>query len=235
MVLRIDQLRVEYAGNTAVAGVSLNASAGEIVAIIGGNGAGKSSVLRAISGLARAKAGRIQLDGTAIEGLSAHLIARMGVAHVPEGRRLFSKLSVSENLLVASNGGRGKSLKTDLLASVYETFPILYDRRGQRSGTLSGGEQQMLAIGRALMMRPRLLMLDEPSLGIAPRLVGELYDLIPKLVSPDMAMVLVEQDVARALRVSDRAYVLQTGRVVEEGLSKDLRDSEVVRRAYLGI
>jgi branched-chain amino acid transport system ATP-binding protein len=224
-----------YGAVQALHGVSLEVREGEIVTLVGSNGAGKSTTLRAISGLVAARAGRILLEGRAIQGLAADRIVGLGVAHAPEGRRIFTRLSVRENLEMGAYLRRDKAETRATLERVFALFPRLEEREAQSGGTLSGGEQQMLAIGRALMSRPRLLLLDEPSLGIAPILVQEIFREIARINREDgTAILLVEQNANAALGVAQRAYVLETGRIVLEGPAAELKDHPQVREAYLG-
>jgi branched-chain amino acid transport system ATP-binding protein len=231
-LLRVESLSVDYSGALALEDVGVEVTEGEVVGVIGNNGAGKTSLLRAIAGMVHRR-GRITMDGHDISGLSPHEIPARGIAHVPEGRRLFPYLSVEDNLGLGAYA-RGEPQAEDF-ERVYELFPRLKERRRQAAGTLSGGEQQMAAIGRALMLRPKLLMLDEPSLGLAPVLIGSIYKTIDELRGRGQTILLVEQNVGECLDVSDRAYVLQTGRIIRSGSSEELRQSEDVREAFLGI
>jgi branched-chain amino acid transport system ATP-binding protein len=231
-LLRVEDLSVYYAGAVALDGASLEVDDGEVVGVIGNNGAGKTSLLRAISGMVERK-GSITMQGQEISSLLPHEIPSLGIAHVPEGRRLFPYLSVEDNLALGAYAGDQAGVED--FERVYELFPQLKERRGQAAGTLSGGEQQMTAIGRALMLRPKLLMLDEPSLGLAPMLVESIYKTIGQLGGQGQTILLVEQNVGECLEVSDRTYVLQTGRIVRSGSSEELRASEDVREAFLGI
>ena len=228
-------LSVRYDQVRAITDVSVELDEGDIVALIGANGAGKTTTLRAITGLARLAAGEIVLDGRRIDGLRPDEIVALGVAMVPEGRRVFPYLSVMDNLLMGAFLRRGRREIAADVERVFERFPRLRERRGQAAGTMSGGEQQMLAIGRALMARPRLLLLDEPSLGLAPMLVQEIARAILAINREDrVSLVLVEQNSRMALRVSSRAYALETGRVALEGRSRDLANDDRVRELYLG-
>jgi len=233
-VLELDDVAVSYGKRRALEGVSLSVAAGEIVTLLGANGAGKSTTLRAVSGLVRPTRGRIRYEGRDITHVPADAIVAAGVSHVPEGREIFPEFTVLENLLVGGHtversqiGGR--------LESVFGVFPVLRDRRPQIAGTLSGGEQQMLAIGRALMTRPRLLLLDEPSLGLAPMLAREIFRVIRRINHDGVAVLLVEQNARRALALASRGYVLETGRLVTSGTSAELSADPRVRTAYLGL
>ena len=219
----------------AVHDVSLSVEAGQIVAMIGANGAGKSTVLRALSGLNRIDAGAVELDGQRIDGLRAHERVRLGLSLVPEGRHLFPKLTVQRNLELGAFTRSDRREVAESLERVAEIFPLLAERRDQLAGTLSGGEQQMVAIARGLMSRPRFLLLDEPSWGVAPMLVARIFETIAAINRSGVAILLVEQNVKRALSVAHRATVIQTGRVVAEGSARDLLESDLVRKAYLGL
>jgi branched-chain amino acid transport system ATP-binding protein len=219
----------------AVHDVSLSVEAGQIVAMIGANGAGKSTVLRALAGLNRIEAGAVELDGQRIDGLGAHQRVRLGVSLVPEGRRLFPKLTVQRNLELGAFTRRDRREVARSLERVVEIFPFLAERRDQLAGTLSGGEQQMVAIARGLMSQPRFLLLDEPSWGVAPMLVTRIFETIAEINRSGVAIVLVEQNVKRALSIAHRAAVIQTGRVVTEGSARELLESALVRKAYLGL
>ena len=236
-LLEVRDVHVAYgAGVRALQGVSVHVRAGEVVALIGANGAGKTTLLKTIAGLVAPQAGEVTFDGRAVGTVDAADRVKLGVALVPEGRRLFSRLSVAENLTLGSYGRRDPTQRREMLERVHALFPVLRERAGQRAGTLSGGEAQMLAIARALMSRPRFLMLDEPSLGIMPRLVDQVMDSLRRLHEAEgLTMFLVEQNVPAALDLADRGYVLQTGRVVLEGRSAELRGSDLVRKAYLGM
>jgi branched-chain amino acid transport system ATP-binding protein len=234
-LLSIENLSVRYGGITALHGVSIAVEQGEIVTLIGANGAGKSTTLRAVSGLCKCAEGRIVFDGKNLAGLAAHKILRLGLAQVPEGRGIFPNLTVDENLdLGAFVRKHGKELADDR-ERVFVLFPRLKERLKQRAGTLSGGEQQMLAIGRALLARPRLLLLDEPSLGLAPQLVQTIFRIIREINASGTTIFLVEQNAHMALQVAHRAYVLEVGSVVMQGDAKQLAASDEVKKAYLGI
>ncbi len=233
-LLRLDGVSASYRGLRALQGVSLSVVPGEIVAVVGANGAGKSTLLRAIAGQV-ATEGTIAFDGRSLARVAPHLIARAGVGLVPEGRRLFPRLSVEDNLRLGAYARRGDPDRFKPLDLVFSLFPRLQERLAQRAETLSGGEQQMLAIGRALMTQPRLLMLDEPSQGIAPKLVDDILAAVGSIRGLGTTILLVEQRLAEALELADRAYVLQTGRIVLEGPARDIAADAGVRKAYLGI
>jgi branched-chain amino acid transport system ATP-binding protein len=234
-LLEVEDLVAGYDGVPVLHGVSLTAEPATITAVVGANGAGKTTLLRAISGVVRAASGSVRIAGQDVRGRSAHEIVRTGVAHVPEGRHVFARLTIEQNLRLGGYSVRDPQRLKEARRDVLELFPVLRERTGQRAGTLSGGEQQMLAIGRALMSRPRLLLLDEPSLGIAPILVERLFSAIAQLPALGTAVLLVEQKVREALESAGEGYVLQTGAVVMRGAGADLLGSELVRRAYLGI
>ncbi len=234
MLLEMHGVSASYRGLKALQGVSIKVAAGEIVAVVGANGAGKSTLLRAIAGQV-ATEGMITFDGATIAGEKPHLVTRRGVGLVPEGRRLFPRLSVEDNLRLGAYAKRGDPKRFEPLSLVYDLFPRLKERLPQRAETLSGGEQQMLAIGRALMTQPRLLMLDEPSQGIAPKLVDDILAAVGRIRDLGTTVLLVEQRLAEALELADRAYVLQTGRIVMEGPAATIAGDEGVRRAYLGM
>jgi branched-chain amino acid transport system ATP-binding protein len=233
-VLDVRGVTITYDQVPAIREASLTVDRGEIVSIIGSNGAGKTTVLRAISGVVHPASGSIAFEGTQIEHMEPHQIARLGIAHVPEGRRIFPNLTVAENLQMGALTVPDRSRVQSHLQAVFELFPILAQRRRQLGGTLSGGEQQMLAIGRALMSDPKLLLLDEPSLGLAPKVVDAVFDVIVRLHRQQRTILLVEQNAYLSLEVADRAYVLETGRIVLEGRASELVDHPHVRRAYLG-
>jgi branched-chain amino acid transport system ATP-binding protein len=234
-LLDIRDLQVSYGNVEVLHGISLEVGEGEIVALLGSNGAGKTTTLRAISGLIRPRAGQIVLAGQPLAGLRAHQIVALGLGHVPEGRRMFGSLNVEENLrlggyLIRSDG----AVLEQRIAGVYETFPRLGERRSQLAGTLSGGEQQMLAIARALILRPRLVVLDEPSMGLAPKLVRVIFGMIADICKEGTAVLLVEQNARQALRIAQRAYVLESGRIALAGPAHELAQDSRVRAAYLG-
>jgi len=234
-LLRVSDVRISYGRVPAVHGVSLSVEAGKIAAVVGANGAGKSTLLRAIAGLNRIDEGSIELEGKPIHGLPAHRRVPLGLSLVPEGRHLFPRLTVRRNLELGAYTRSDAREIRESLDLVLETFPFLKERQEQQAGTLSGGEQQMLAIGRGLMSRPRLLLLDEPSWGVAPMLVARIFETILAINRTGVAVLLVEQNVQRALSIAHRATVIQTGRVVAEGSAADLLGSDLVRRAYLGL
>ena len=233
-LLRLDGVSASYRGLKALQGVTFSVAPGEIVAVVGANGAGKSTLLRAVAGQV-ATEGAIRFDGRDLARVAPHLIARAGVGLVPEGRRLFPRLSVEDNLRLGAYARRGEPDRFKPLDLVFSLFPRLGERLAQRAETLSGGEQQMLAIGRALMTQPRLLMLDEPSQGIAPRLVDDILAAVGRIRGLGTTVLLVEQRLAEALALADRAYVLQTGRIVLEGPAREVASDAGVRKAYLGI
>jgi branched-chain amino acid transport system ATP-binding protein len=233
-ILELENLHVFYGAIHAVKGISLDVREGEIVTLIGANGAGKSTTLRAINGLNRPRDGRITFQGRDITAMRPHEIVSMGIAQSPEGRRLFPRMSVLENLEMGTFQSKDRSTyKTDL-ERVFRLFPRLEERRSQKAGTLSGGEQQMCAIGRALMAHPKLLLLDEPSMGLAPILVERIFEIVVEINREGTPVLLVEQNALMALEVAHRGYVLETGRVVLSGDAKSLRDNEQVRKTYLG-
>ena len=234
-LLEVTGLRVSYGAVAAIKGVDLSVGSGEVVALLGANGAGKSTMLRTISGLIRPRAGRITLGSQAIHRLPPARIVRLGVAHCPEGRRVFGSLSVGENLRLGAAARAERSGVAEDRDRIYAMFPVLRERMHQSAGTLSGGEQQMLALGRALMARPRVLLLDEPSLGLAPLLVQQIFRTLRELKAAGVTMLLVEQNIKLALDLSDRAYVLRTGEVSLAGSAAELKaDYEKVAAAYLG-
>lgn len=234
-MLRVRELTTVYSGLIAIADVSIEVADGEIICVAGANGAGKSTLLKSIAGMERPRLGVVEFDGERIDGLAPHLITARGIAFVPENRRLFPRLTVRDNLRLGSYLFRGKPDREVPLAKVVELFPRLAERLNQRAETLSGGEQQMLAIGRALMTRPRLLMLDEPSQGIMPKLVDEIFDAVAEIRRSGTTILIVEQRLSECLEIADRAYVLQTGRVQMSGPAAAIRENADVRKAYLGL
>jgi branched-chain amino acid transport system ATP-binding protein len=234
-LLEVQDLQTYYGNIHALKGVSLTVEQGEIVTLIGANGAGKTTTLNSISGIVRARTGVVRLDGEDLTRIHPHLVVNKGVVQVPEGRRTFARLTVEENLRM---GGYPLSNETDVRAGIdraFEMFPRLKDRRKQVAGTLSGGEQQMLAMGRALMTRPRILLLDEPSMGLAPVLVDTIFETIVRLHKEGTTILLVEQNARMALQIADRGYVIETGQIVLTDRAENLRENEMVRNAYLGI
>ena len=233
MLLSVNDIHVYYGAIHAVKGVSLEVNEGEIVTLIGANGAGKSTVLNTISGLLRAKTGTIEFMGAPINTVAPNKIVQLGLAQCPEGRRVFSHMTVEENLEMGAYTRPNSSIEGNL-EHVYELFPRLKERRKQVSGTLSGGEQQMLAMGRAMMSEPKLLMLDEPSMGLAPILVEQIFDIIRELHKAGATILLVEQNAQMALQVATRAYVLETGKITVSGSGSELLESDSIKKAYLG-
>ena len=234
-MLELADVQVRYGNIRALQGVSLRVDQGELIALIGANGAGKSTTLRAISGLQRPSEGTITFEGAEITSASTDRIVGLGISHCPEGRRIFGSLTVAENLRLGAVSVADAGAAAAELENVFELFPLLKERLGQAGGTLSGGEQQMLAIGRALMSRPRLLLLDEPSLGLAPLMVERIFATISELKRQGRTILLVEQNVHQALDVADRAYVLETGRITLEGPAETLRHEPMVEQSYLGV
>ena len=233
-MLKIDNIDVYYGAIHALKGISLEVNEGEIVTLIGANGAGKSTTLRTISGLLKPKTGSITFLGQSIAGVRAHEIVKKGISQVPEGRRVFAEMTVMENLDLGAFVRKDKDGIAADLRHVFELFPRLEERKNQSAGTLSGGEQQMLAMGRALMSRPKLLLLDEPSMGLAPLLIKEIFNIIVDINKSGTTVLLVEQNANMALSIANRAYVLETGRITLSGKAQDLAASEDVRKAYLG-
>ena len=233
-MLTIDKLEVYYGAIHAIKGISFSVEKGEIIALIGANGAGKTTILHTITGLVAAKHGSILFDGKELTKTPAHKIVSMGMAHVPEGRRVFAQLSVYENLMLGAYTRRDRSEIADSLANVFKRFPRLEERRNQSAGTLSGGEQQMLAMGRALMSKPSILLLDEPSMGLSPLYVNEIFDIIEEINKSGTTVLLVEQNAKKALSIANRAYVLETGKIVLSGDAKQLMNDDSVKKAYLG-
>jgi branched-chain amino acid transport system ATP-binding protein len=234
MLLKVDDLHVSYGAINAVQGLSFHIDEGEIVTLIGANGAGKSTTLRTISGLLRPAVGSITFRGDEITRVAAENIVRLGISQVPEGRQIFSKLTVLENLEMGAYTRKDKAEIRESMERVFASFPRLKERLSQYGGTLSGGEQQMLAMGRGLMSRPKLLLLDEPSMGLAPILVEEIFEIIKRINAQGTSILLVEQNAAMALSIANRGYVLETGRIVLEGDARKVMDDPQVRAAYLG-
>ena len=234
-MLNVSGLKVSYGGVLAVSKVDIEVAKGQIVALVGGNGNGKSTTLRAVAGLNQADQGDIVFEGKSLKGLPAHERVGLGLSLVPEGRRLFPRLTVQRNLELGAYTRRDKQEVAETLDRVYGWFPILKERRTQLAGTMSGGEQQMLAIGRGLMARPRLLMLDEPSWGIAPKFVTKVLDTIQHINEQGVSILLVEQNLHKALAIAHHGYVIQTGRIVMQGSGKELLESEDIKKAYLGL
>ena len=232
-ILKVDDINVYYGSIHAVNGISFEVNQGEIVTLIGANGAGKSTTLNTIAGLLHNRSGSVTFMGEPLNKVPSHKIVSRGLALVPEGRRVFLQMSVQENLEMGAYTQSGANIAQDM-EKVYNTFPRLLERRRQIAGTLSGGEQQMLAMGRALMSRPKLLMLDEPSMGLAPILVEQIFDIIRKLHQSGTTILLVEQNAQAALSVADRGYVLETGHIVTSGTGKELLESPAIKKAYLG-
>jgi branched-chain amino acid transport system ATP-binding protein len=233
-MLKVKDLNVYYGVIHAIKGISFDVHKGEIVTLIGANGAGKTTILQSLSGMLQPKTGEISYNGINLQSIDPHKIISKGIAHVPEGRRVFSEMTVQENLELGAFSRSDKSEIEESFANVYRKFPRLYERRKQLSGTLSGGEQQMLAIGRALMGKPDLLLMDEPSMGLAPILVQEIFNIIQEINEMGTTVLLVEQNAHMALSIANRAYVLETGKIIMEGDAKELLGNEDVRKAYLG-
>ena len=233
-MLEVKDLQVYYGVIQALKGISFHVNQGEVIALIGANGAGKTTTLQTLTGILSPKSGSIVFEGKDLTRTPAHKIVEMGMAHVPEGRRVFADMSVYENLLLGAYTRKDKAEIAESLASVYKRFPRLEERKGQRAGTLSGGEQQMLAMGRALMSRPRIILMDEPSMGLSPIFVNEIFDIIREVSESGTTVLLVEQNAKKALSIADRAYVLETGSITTDGKAEDLLNDEAVQKAYLG-
>ena len=233
-MLEIKDVEVFYGMIQAIKGVSLQVNEGEVIALIGANGAGKTTILHSITGLIAPKKGQILFEGQDITTTPAHKIVSMGMAHVPEGRRVFAQLTVLENLKMGAFTRKDKEEVEESLIRVYKRFPRLEERKNQMAGTLSGGEQQMLAMGRALMSRPRIILMDEPSMGLSPIFVNEIFDIIREVSEGGTTVLLVEQNAKKALSIADRAYVLETGRIVLDGKAEELLNDDSVKKAYLG-
>ena len=233
-MLEIKDLEVYYGMIQAIKGISFEVNEGEVIALIGANGAGKTTILHTISGLIAPKKGSITFEGQEITKIPAHKIVENGLAQVPEGRRVFPSLSVLQNLKLGAYTRKDKKEIDDTLQMIYERFPRLEERKNQPAGTLSGGEQQMLAMGRALMSKPRIILMDEPSMGLSPIVVNEIFDIIKQVSASGTTVLLVEQNAKKALSIADRGYVLETGKIVKEGKASDLLNDEAVKKAYLG-
>ena len=234
-LLELRHVTAGYGQFTALWDVSLRVERGEAIAVVGPNGAGKTTLMRVISGLIRPRGGAVVFDGAALDGRPAHEVVARGIAHVPEGRRIFPRLSVADNLKMGAFLPAARRTVRDSLERVYTLFPVLSERQRQRAGSLSGGEQQMLAIARALMSRPQLILLDEPSLGLAPVMVLRLFDLIRRVREEGYTILVVEQNVRQVLKLVDRAYLLEVGRIKMEGRAADLSEQDFVRKAYVGL
>lgn len=233
-MLEVKDLKVNYGVIQAIKGVSFHVEQGEVIALIGANGAGKTTILHTISGLLAPKEGSVIFEGKDIVKIPGHKIVSMGMAHVPEGRRVFAQLSVLQNLKMGAYTRKDKEEISRTLKTVFERFPRLEERQNQLAGTLSGGEQQMLAMGRALMSHPRLILMDEPSMGLSPIFVNEIFDIIEEVSKSGTTVLLVEQNAKKALSIADRAYVLETGNIVLEGRADDLLNDDSIKKAYLG-
>lgn len=233
-MLEVKDLEVYYGVIQALKGISFEVNEGEVIALIGANGAGKTTILHTITGLIESKAGSVQFEGKDITKMPGHKIVTLGMAHVPEGRRVFADLSVYENLKLGAYTRTDKAEIAESLEMVYKRFPRLKERKNQLAGTLSGGEQQMLAMGRALMSKPKIILMDEPSMGLSPLFVNEIFDIIREVSEAGTTVLLVEQNAKKALSIADRAYVLETGKIVLSGDAKELMNDESVKKAYLG-
>ncbi len=233
-MLTIKDLEVYYGVIQAIKGISFEVNEGEVIALIGANGAGKTTILHTITGLVTAKSGSIDFEGNDLTKIPAHNIVSLGMAHVPEGRRIFAELTVLENLKMGAYTRKDKKEIAETLEKVYGRFPRLNERKNQIAGTLSGGEQQMLAMGRALMSHPRIILMDEPSMGLSPIFVSEIFDIIKEISESGTTVLLVEQNAKKALSIANRAYVLETGNIVLEGDAKELMNNDSVKKAYLG-
>ena len=233
-MLKVTDLEVCYGVIRAIKGISFEVNKGEVVALIGANGAGKTTILHTITGLIPSKAGKIEYEGKDITKLPGHKIVALGMAHVPEGRRVFSELTVLENLKLGAYTRKDKAEISQTLQMVYQRFPRLEERKNQLAGTLSGGEQQMLAMGRALMSHPDIILMDEPSMGLSPIYVNEIFDIIQQIRAGGTTVLLVEQNAKKALSIADRAYVLETGTIALEGKAEELLNNDSVKKAYLG-
>ncbi|MFI3236487.1 MAG: ABC transporter ATP-binding protein [Lachnospiraceae bacterium] len=233
-MLEVKNLKVNYGMIQAIQGVDFHVEEGEVIALIGANGAGKTTILHTITGLLQAKEGSVTFEGTDLTKIPAHKIVSMGMAHVPEGRRVFANLSVLQNLKMGAFTRNDKKEMEETLQMIYERFPRLEERQNQLAGTLSGGEQQMLAMGRALMSHPKIILMDEPSMGLSPIYVNEIFKIIEDVSKAGTTVLLVEQNAKKALSIADRAYVLETGNIVLEGVAAELLDNDEIKKAYLG-
>ena len=233
-MLEVKDLQVSYGMIQAIKGISFEVNQGEVIALIGANGAGKTTILHTVTGLLAPKAGSIMFEGQDITKVPAHKIVSMGMAHVPEGRRVFAQLSVYDNLKMGAYTRKDKNEIEESLEMVYKRFPRLEERKNQMAGTLSGGEQQMLAMGRALMSKPKIILMDEPSMGLSPIFVNEIFDIIQEVSASGTTVLLVEQNAKKALSIADRAYVLETGNIALEGDAKILMNDDSIKKAYLG-
>lgn len=233
-MLEVKDLEVYYSMIQAIKGISFEVNKGEVIALIGANGAGKTTTLHTITGLLSPKKGSVTFEGKDITKIPAHKIVSMGMAHVPEGRRVFADLSVYENLKLGAYTRKDKENLNKDLENIYKRFPRLAERKNQSAGTLSGGEQQMLAMGRALMSKPSIILMDEPSMGLSPILVNEIFDIIESISKSGTTVLLVEQNAKKALSIADRAYVLETGKIVTSGKASDLLEDDSIKKAYLG-
>ena len=233
-MLKVTDLQVYYGVIQALKGISFEVNEGEVIALIGANGAGKTTILHTVTGLINQKAGKIEFEGKDISHTPAYKIVAEGMAHVPEGRRVFAELSVYDNLMMGAYTRKDKKEIAETLAMVYKRFPRLEERKKHMAGTLSGGEQQMLAMGRALMSKPKIILMDEPSMGLSPIFVNEIFDIIKAVSASGTTVLLVEQNAKKALSIADRAYVLETGKIILEGDAKVLMNDERVKKAYLG-
>ena len=233
-MLKVTDLQVNYGVIPALKGISFEVNEGEVIALIGANGAGKTTTLRTVTGLIEPAGGRIEFEGADITGTAADKIVALGMAHVPEGRRVFKDMTVYQNLMLGAFTRKDAGEKQESLEEVYRHFPRLKERAKQLAGTLSGGEQQMLAMGRALMSKPRIILMDEPSMGLSPIMVNEIFSIIDKVSKAGTTVLLVEQNAQKALHIADRAYVLETGSIAMSGSAEDLRHDDAIRKAYLG-
>lgn len=233
-MLEIKNLQVYYGVIQAIKDVSFEVNEGEVIALIGANGAGKTTILHTITGLIEAKSGEVLYEGVNLQKIPPHNIVPLGMAHVPEGRHVFAQLSVYENLLMGAYTRKDKNEIQETLNTIYKRFPRLLERKGQLAGTLSGGEQQMLAMGRALMSHPKIILMDEPSMGLSPLFVSEIFDIIKEISAGGTTVLLVEQNAKKALSIADRAYVLETGKIVLSGDAKEMMNNDSIKKAYLG-